>query len=111
MNYLYTALKFIIGGGVIVGVTLFAREIDPRYGGMLAAAPILTTLAFLFTYSETNLAVTRQLVLSALYFAIPTLLFLAALYLLMDRYPILPSLGGAYSVWVAGLLIANRIIA
>jgi uncharacterized membrane protein (GlpM family) len=110
MNYLYTALKFIVGGGVIVGVTLFAKDVDPRYGGMLAAAPILTTLAFLFTYSETDIAITRQLVLSALYFAIPTLLFLIALYILLERYPVLPSVGGAYGIWVASLLIVNRII-
>jgi len=110
MNYLYTALKFIVGGGVIVGITLFAREVDPRYGGMLAAAPILTTLAFLFTYSETDIATTQQLVLSALYFAIPTLLFLVTLYFLLNRFPVLPSLGGAYGVWAAGLLIVNRII-
>jgi len=110
MNYVYTLLKFLVGGGVIVGVTLFAREVDPRYGGMLAAAPILTTLAFLFTYTETGLAVTRQLVLSALCFALPTLLFLLVLYLLMGRYPVIPSLGGAYGVWLAGLLIVNRII-
>jgi uncharacterized membrane protein YkgB len=54
MDYLYTLLKFIIGGSVIVGVTLLAEHGDPRYGGMLAAAPIITTLAFLFTFSETG---------------------------------------------------------
>ncbi len=52
MDYLYMLLKFIIGGSVIVGVTLLAENVDPRYGGMLAAAPIITTLAFLFTCYE-----------------------------------------------------------
>lgn len=47
MDYLYTLLKFIIGGSVIVGVTFLAEHVDPRYGGMIAAAPIITTLAFL----------------------------------------------------------------
>ena len=60
MDYLYTLLKFIIGGSVIVGVTLLAEHADPRYGGMLAAAPIITTLAFLFTYSEAGQETTRQ---------------------------------------------------
>ncbi|MFA6225075.1 MAG: hypothetical protein WC620_02585 [Methanoregula sp.] len=50
MDYLYTLLKFVIGGSVIVGVTFLAGQGDPRYGGMLAVAPIITTL--LFTWSE-----------------------------------------------------------
>jgi hypothetical protein len=35
MAYLSTLLKFIVGGSVIVGVTLLAGHADPRYGGML----------------------------------------------------------------------------
>ena len=77
MDYLYTLLKFIVGGSVIVGVTLLAEQVDPRYGGMLAAAPIITTLAFLFTYAEAGRESTQQLVISAFYFAIPSLMFLA----------------------------------
>lgn len=110
MNYLYTALKFLAGGGIIVGVTLLAQDIDPKYGGILAAAPITTTIAFLFTYSETNAATTQQLVLSAFYFAIPTVLFLLVLYILMGRMAFLPSLGGAFGVWIAALFAVNQII-
>jgi len=111
MDYSYLALKFLIGGGIIVGITVLARHIDPKYGGMLAAAPVLTTLACLFTYSEAGQATTRALVLSAFWFAIPTLLFLLALYLLMTRYPLLPSLGGAFGIWVIALVIMNRALA
>jgi len=104
------ALKFLVGGSIIVGVTLLAQEIDPKYGGILAAAPITTTLAFLFTYSETNAAITQQLVLSTFYFIIPTVLFLLALYFLINRFSILPSLGGAFGVWIAALLAVNYAI-
>jgi len=110
MNNLYLLAKFVIGGAVIVGVTLLAQQVDPKYGGILAAAPITTTLAFLFTYSEAGQATTQQLVLGAFTFAIPTLLFLLALYLLMYRISFLPSLGGAFGIWIVGLLIMNRII-
>jgi len=48
MDYTYIILKFLIGGAVIVGVTFLAQQADPKYGGILAAAPIMTTLAFLF---------------------------------------------------------------
>lgn len=111
MDYTYIALKFLIGGGIIVGVTFLAQQADPRYGGMLAAAPILTTLACLFTYSEAGQETTRQLVISAFWFAIPTLLFLLTLYLLMTRYPLVPSLGGAFGIWLVALVMMNRLLA
>jgi len=111
MNYLYMLLKFLIGGGVIVGVTFLAEQVNPRYGGMLAAAPIITTLAFLFTYSESGMETTRQLVISAFWFAIPSVLFLLALYLLMTRFALIPSLGGAYGIWLAALFVINSFVA
>jgi uncharacterized membrane protein (GlpM family) len=111
MDYLYTFLKFIVGGSVIVGVTYLAEQVDPRYGGMLAAAPIITTLAFLFTYSEAGRETTRQLVLSAFWFAIPSLLFLLAFWFLLNRFSLLPSVGGAYGIWIGAVLVMNRIVA
>jgi uncharacterized membrane protein (GlpM family) len=110
MDYLYTLLKFIIGGSVIVGVTLLAEHVDPRYGGMLAAAPIITTLAFLFTYSEAGRETTHQLVISAFYFAIPSLIFLLVFYFLMERFSLLMSLSGAYGIWIGAVLVVNRIV-
>jgi uncharacterized membrane protein (GlpM family) len=110
MDYLYTFLKFIIGGSVIVGVTMIAEHMDPRYGGMLAAAPVITTLAFLFTYSEAGLETTRQLVVSAFYFAIPSLMFLLVFWFLMYRFILLFSIGGAYGIWIGGVLVVNRIV-
>jgi uncharacterized membrane protein (GlpM family) len=110
MNYLYLFTKFIIGGGIIVGVTLLAQQMDPKYGGILAAAPITTTLAFIFTYTEAGQATTHQLVLAAFVFAIPTLFFLLALYLLMNRLSLFPSIGGALGIWLVCLMAMNRII-
>ena len=49
--------------------TCLAEQVDPpRYGGMLAAAPIITTLTFLFVL---------------------------ALWFLMTRFSLMPSIGGA----------------
>ena len=110
MDILYTALKFLAAGTIIVGVTLLAQQVDPKYGGLLAAAPITTTLAFLFTYSETGQQVTRELVLGSFWFAIPTLLFLFVLYLLMSRFSLLQSLGGAYSIWAVSVLVMVRVV-
>lgn len=110
MDLLYTALKFVIAGGIIVGVTLLAQQTDPRYGGILAAAPITTTLAFIFTCSETGHATTRQLVLGSFWFAIPTIIFLLVLYFLMDRLSFLQSLAVALPVWIIAVLMVVSIL-
>ena len=110
MDYLYTLLKFVVGGSIIVGVTLLVEHADPRYGGILAAAPMITTLAFLFTYSEAGRQATQQLVISTFWFMIPMLLFLLAFWFLMERFSLLLGLGGAYGIWIGATLIMNRII-
>jgi uncharacterized membrane protein (GlpM family) len=109
MEYLQTALKFIAGGSIIVGVTYLARQVNPRYGAILAAAPIITTLAFLFTCTEAGVETTRQLVLGTFFFAIPSLVFLLSLWFLMTRFDLLESLGGAYGIWLGCVLIVNRL--
>jgi uncharacterized membrane protein (GlpM family) len=111
MDYTYLLLKFLIGGGVIAGVTLLADQVSPKYGGILVAAPIITSLAIFFTYSEAGQATGRQLVLGAFWFAIPSLLFLLTLYLLMARYPLIPSFGGALGIWLTAVVVINQILA
>ena len=111
MDYLYTLLKFVIGGSVIVGVTFLAGHVDPRYCGMIAAAPIITTFAFLFTYSKAGSETTRQRVISTFWFAIPTLIFLLSFWFLMNRFSLLPSIGRAYGIWLGALLLMNHLVA
>ena len=110
MDYLYTLLKFVMGGSIVVGVTMLAERVDPRYGGILAAAPMITTLAFLFTYSEAGRQTAQQLVITTFWFVIPTMVFLLAFYFLMSRFSLLVTLGGAYGIWIGATLVMNRII-
>lgn len=111
MDYTYLALKFLIGGGVIVGITILAEQVDPKYGGILAAAPILTTLACLFTYSEAGQVTTQHLVTSAFWFAIPSIIYLLILWFLLARYPLIPSVGGALGIWLVMVVVMTRVLA
>lgn len=110
MDYLQALVKFIVGGSIIVGVTVLAQEINPKYGAILAAAPITTTLAFLFLYNEAGAETTRQLVFGTFFFAIPSVIFLLSLWFLISRWGFLESLGGAYGVWLASVLVVSRLI-
>jgi uncharacterized membrane protein (GlpM family) len=107
---LYTAFKFLVGGGMVVGITWLARYVDPKYGGILVAAPIITTVAFLFTYTENGPQITQHLVGASFSFMIPTVLFVVTLYLMMFRFSFAYSLLGAYVVWILGILIVNGVL-
>jgi uncharacterized membrane protein (GlpM family) len=111
MNHLYLLLKFVAGGLIVAGTTVLTEQINPRYGGLLATAPIILTLALFFVYIDTNADLTRQVAMSSFYFIIPTAIFLATFALLMNRYTFGPSLGGAYGIWILSLLIVNRMLA
>ena len=110
MQYLSLLFKFIIGGIVVAGTTVLTEQIDPKYGGILATAPIITTMALIFVYTEAGTTLTRDLALNSFYFIIPTALFLASLALLMKSTTFWASLGGAYTVWLISLLVINRIL-
>jgi uncharacterized membrane protein (GlpM family) len=111
MDLTYLTLKFLIGGGIVVGITVLAQQVDPKYGGILAAAPILTTLACVFTYSEAGDVITQQLVISAFWFAIPSIIYLLTLWFLLARYPLIPSIGGAFGVWLVLVAVITRMLA
>lgn len=80
MDLSFFFIRFRVGGSIIVGVTWLALQVDPKYSGILPAAPITTMLAFLFTYSEAGQATLRELLISMFWFAIPTVLFILELW-------------------------------
>lgn len=110
MDLSFFLIRFIVGGSIIVGVTYLALQVDPKYGGILAAAPITTLLAFAFTYSDAGQATSRELLISMFWFALPTVLFILVLWLLMARYPVLPSLGGAFLFWLVAVVALNHVL-
>ena len=110
MQPLYLILKFIIGGSLILGITLLANNIHPKWGGILAVAPIITTLSIIFVKYETNLQTTQQLILSAIYFIIPTLIFLIIMYFLLNKLNLIYSFIIAYVVWFIIVFILQKII-
>lgn len=110
MNYSFLLLKFFIGGVIIVSATLLANYIHPKWGGLVAVAPIITTLSIIFVKYETNLQTTQQLILSSIYFIIPTLIFLIAMYFLLNKFNLISSLSISYVLWVVIILGMQKFI-
>jgi len=105
MNYLYLLLKFIIGGGIIVAVTLLANYINPKWGGIIAVAPITTTLAIIFVRLETNTLTTQKLIMASIIYVIPSVIFLVAMYFLLTKFNLTTSLSLSFAMWLITVLI------
>jgi uncharacterized membrane protein (GlpM family) len=110
MNYLYLLLKFIIGGGIVLAVTLLVNYVTPRWGGMIAVAPIITTLSFIFVNYETNIDTTRQVVLASIRYIIPTLFFLILLYFLLNKLNLTLSLIISYLFWISIIIVQKKFL-
>jgi uncharacterized membrane protein (GlpM family) len=109
MEFLYLLIIFLAGGSMVAGTTWIADLIDPKYGGILAVAPIITTLAFIFTSIHASQERTQALVLGSMVFLIPTALFLITLYLLLNRYGIIASIIGSYGFWLVAVIIIAKL--
>jgi uncharacterized membrane protein (GlpM family) len=109
MDSLYLLIIFLAGGSMVAGTTWIAEIIDPKYGGILAVAPIITTLAFAFTSIHASQERTQALVMGSMVFLIPTALFLISLYLLLNRYGFVASIIGSYGVWLVSVVIIAKL--
>jgi hypothetical protein len=109
MQFVYLVIIFLAGGSIVAGTTWIAELIDPRYGGILAAAPVITTLSFIFTGILTSQERARELVMGSGVFLFPTALFLISLYLLLGRYGLIASIVGSYGVWLISVVIVAKL--
>lgn len=110
MELFYLLLVFLAGGSMVAGTTYIADIIDPRYGGILAVAPIITSVSIIFTGIHATQERTQALVVGSLIFLIPCALFLLSLYLLLNRYGLIAGIIGSYGVWLVSVVIVVKLI-
>lgn len=75
MEPFYLLLIFLAGGSIVAGTIYISDLVDPEYGGILAVAPIITTLAFLFISMHSTQERTHELILGSIAFLVRPLSF------------------------------------
>ncbi len=110
MNWIYLFLKFLIGGGTVVAATVLAKYIDPKWAGLVAAAPIISALSFIFIAMESDIASTQKYLWTAMYFMVPALFFLATLYFSNMKFPYVASFAIACIVFGVIVLLMQKFI-
>lgn len=93
LNYL---IQFIIGGGIIVGMSILAKHAGPKYAALLYALPIQFTIAVVFIYFDANEGTVRQLAQDSLVFIVGFVGFIIAFYFLTRHFHFWSSLGMSY---------------
>lgn len=82
---IYYAIQFILGGASVVGITLIAKYIDPKYTGIAYALPVILIVAMIFIYSNQGLEISQKTLKSTFVYEFTLVFFVLAFWLLLYR--------------------------
>lgn len=98
-SVLYYILQFILGGVSVVGITLIAKYVNPKYAGILYALPVILIVAMIFIYLDQGLDITRRTLKSTFVYEFTLVYFVMAFYLLLQRLDFWWALGITFISW------------
>ncbi|MEK7084855.1 MAG: DUF3147 family protein [Patescibacteria group bacterium] len=82
---IYYAIQFILGGASVVGITLIAKYIDPKYTGVVYALPVILIVAMIFVYLDQGLAISQKTLKSTFVYEFTLVYFVLAFWLLLYK--------------------------
>lgn len=106
-------LKALAGALIVVFIQLLTSSRNYYIAGMIPLFPTFALISHYLVGSQRTLVELKETIIFSMLSLLPYFVYLLALYFLVDRLPLIPSLLGATLFWilVAVLLIAlwNRI--
>lgn len=81
----YYTLQFILGGASVVGITLIAKYINPKYTGVVYALPVILIVATIFIYLNQGLEISQRTLKSTFVYEFTLIYFILAFWLLLYR--------------------------
>ena len=91
---LYDILQFVLGGASVVGITLVAKYLNPKYTGILYAFPVILIVAMIFIYLNQGLTIATKTLKSTVIYEFTLVYFIIAFYLLLQKTGFWLALGG-----------------
>jgi uncharacterized membrane protein (GlpM family) len=83
----------------VVGITLIAKYISPKYTGILYALPVILIVAMIFIYLDQGLDISRRTLKSTFVYEFTMVFFVMAFYLLLQKMDFWWALGIAFFSW------------
>lgn len=97
-SLLYT-VQFILGGASVVGITLIAKYLDPKYTGIVYALPVILIIAIIFIYLDQGLIVSQKTLKSTFVYEFTLVYFVLAFWLLLYKVNFWWAIGLALISW------------
>lgn len=107
LNY---SIQFVLGGGIIVGMSILAKYVDTKYAALLYALPIQFTLAAIFIYLGTKEGTVQKLAQNSIWYMLGFIAFVVAFYFLTKYLEFWPSLGIAYVILISITLMILKFV-
>jgi hypothetical protein len=101
-------VKMLASAALVVGASLLVEKAGPLVGAMIATLPLSAGPNYVYLAMEHGPAFLRESTLASLTANAATGLFAVAYAMLAQRRGLAISLGGAYAVWIAAVLVLNR---
>lgn len=100
MTFAEGALRFILGGTLVLLIGIIAKSGKSTAAGIVAMLPIITAVSFTFLARSEELKIVKEAVLSSIISLPATLIFLAVFYFCIGRWNIICSLGISLLAWL-----------
>ena len=111
MNVIFNyIIQFVLGGGIIVGMNILAKNSHPKYASILYALPLQFTLAIVFIYLGTKEGTVAQLAYNSLFYTFGFVIFIIAFYFLIKLLNFWLSLGISYILFIVISLIIYKFL-
>lgn len=81
----YYVIQFALGGASVVGITLIAKYINPKYTGIIYALPVILLIAVISIYIDSGVELSRKTLKSTFVYEITLVYFILAFYLLIGQ--------------------------
>jgi hypothetical protein len=107
--WLTLVAKMIASAALVIGASLVVERAGPLIGAMIATLPLSAGPNYVYLAMEHGSAFLAESALASLVANAATGLFAAAYAALAQKRGLAASLGGAYAVWLAVVLLAHRL--
>jgi uncharacterized membrane protein (GlpM family) len=105
MSFLEGFLRFVLGGTLVLIVSIVAKNGKTTIAGIIALFPIITAVSFYFMSKTVEVKTLKDAILTSLISFPTTLAFLASLFLCVNRFNIVLSLIISVFVWLIAAII------
>jgi hypothetical protein len=97
---IYYGLQFFLGGASVVGITIIAKYIHPKFTGIVYALPVILIVAIIFVYLDQGLDISKKTLQSTFIYEFTLVYFIFAFYFLLYKTDFWSALAISFVTWL-----------